>query len=125
MNEAGLAVRREVLGPDYVARALDPDDEISQEFQEFITQYCWTDVWTDDRLARRERSLLVLGMTAALGRTSEFESHVRGALRNGVTPGELAAVLRQITVYCGVPAGVGCSAAMRRAIAEYTSHKKE
>ena len=113
MNDDGMTVRREVLGPEYVDRALSRDDQLSRDFQEFITEYCWGAIWTDDRLARRERSLLVLGMTAALGRMSEFEAHVRGALRNGVTEDELAATLRQITVYCGVPAGVNCAAALR------------
>jgi 4-carboxymuconolactone decarboxylase len=118
VNNNGMAVRREVLGPEYVDRALARDDEISRDFQAFITEYCWGAIWTDERLPRRERSLLVLGMTAALGRMNEFEAHARGALRNGVTPDELSATLRQITVYCGVPAGVNCAAALRAVLAE-------
>lgn len=117
----GTAVRREVLGAEYVARALGRTDPISQEFQPFMTQYCWGEIWTDDRLARRERSLLVLAMTAALGRMAEFEAHALGALRNGITFDELAAVLRQITVYCGVPAGVNAAAALRN-VAERTDN---
>jgi 4-carboxymuconolactone decarboxylase len=108
-----MTVRREVLGSAYVDRALSRKDEISAEFQGFITEYCWGEIWTDNRLSRRERSLLVLAMTAALGRMAEFEAHTLGALRNGVTVPELAAVLRQITVYCGVPAGVNAAAAIR------------
>lgn len=116
MNEDGLAVRREVLGAEYVDRALARQGPLDEEFQEFVTDYCWGDVWTDERLTRRERSLLVLGMTGAMGRLGEFEIHTRGALNNGVTTDELAAVLRQIAVYCGVPAGVGCAAAMRKVL---------
>lgn len=113
LRSAGLAVRREVLGDEYVDRALKHIDPLSAEFQNFITQYCWGEIWTDDRLTRRDRSLLTLGMTAALGRTKELEAHTHGALRNGITAEELVAVLRQITVYCGVPAGVSAAAAMR------------
>jgi pimeloyl-ACP methyl ester carboxylesterase/alkylhydroperoxidase/carboxymuconolactone decarboxylase family protein YurZ len=113
---AGMAVRREVLGDPYVERAVAHQDAISAEFQSFITQYCWGEIWTDPRLRRRERSLLVLGMTAALGRMKEFEAHCRGALRNGVTPDELASVLKQIAVYCGVPAGVAAAGSLRAAL---------
>lgn len=108
-----LAVRRSVLGDTYVDRALSPDDSISEEFQRFITQYCWGEVWTDPRLQRKERSLVTLAMTGALGRMSEFQSHVRGAVRNGVTPEELTALLKQLTVYCGVPAGVAAAREIR------------
>jgi pimeloyl-ACP methyl ester carboxylesterase len=116
----GLAVRREVLGSKYVSRALANDDAISREFQRFVTDYCWGEIWTDGRLSRRERSLLVLGMTAALGRMGEFEAHTRGALRNGITPEELASVLKQITVYCGVPAGVGAAKCIRKVLEDGT-----
>jgi pimeloyl-ACP methyl ester carboxylesterase/alkylhydroperoxidase/carboxymuconolactone decarboxylase family protein YurZ len=114
----GLTVRREVLGEDYVDRALEPQDEGTLEFQAFVTNYCWGEIWTDSRLSRRDRSLLTLGMTAALGRMREFEAHSRGAIRNGLTPPELAAVLKQIAVYCGVPAGVAAAAPVRNAVAE-------
>lgn len=113
LRAAGLAMRRGVLGDEYVERAMKNVDQLSAEFQQFITQYCWGEIWTDDRLSRRDHSLLTLAMTAALGKTNELEAHTRGALRNGITPDELAAVLRQITVYCGVPAGVGAARAMR------------
>jgi pimeloyl-ACP methyl ester carboxylesterase/alkylhydroperoxidase/carboxymuconolactone decarboxylase family protein YurZ len=113
LRAAGLGVRSDVLGDEYVERAMKNVDPLSAEFQQFITQYCWGEIWTDDRLSRRDHSLLTLAMTAALGKTKELEAHTRGALRNGITPDELAAVLRQITVYCGVPAGVGAARAMR------------
>jgi 4-carboxymuconolactone decarboxylase len=116
LNEEGLAVRRAVLGDEYVDKALAHDDALSTEFQEFVTEYCWRGVWTDKRLSRRDHSLLTLGITAALGRFSEFEIHLTGALRNGISPDELSAMLRQITVYCGVPAAVNCVGALRRAL---------
>ncbi|MEU0497023.1 carboxymuconolactone decarboxylase family protein [Mycobacterium sp. NPDC006124] len=92
---------------------------MTEAFQPFMTSYCWGEIWTDDTLQLRERSLLVIAMTAALGRMTELEIHTRGALRNGVTPDQLLAVLKQVTVYCGVPAGVGALKVMRGVVAEY------
>lgn len=114
----GMSVRRAVLSDSYVDNALSRRDAVSVEFQDFITKYCWDEVWTDRRLSRREHSLLTLAMTAALGRMAEFEAHTVGALRNGLRPDELAAVLRQITVYCGVPAGVGAAGAIRKVLGD-------
>jgi 4-carboxymuconolactone decarboxylase len=119
----GLRVRREVLGDAYVDRATGPSDDMTVAFQPFMTSYCWGEIWTDETLPRRERSLLVLAMTAALGRTAELEAHTLGALNNGVTEAELLAVLKQITVYCGVPAGVTALKAMRQVIAKYNEDK--
>ena len=106
LHDSGMQVRREVLGNDYVNRATTHTDALTTEFQEFIATYCWGEIWTDKRLGRRERSLIVLAITAALGKTAEFEAHAHGALRNGITRDELASFVRQIAVYCGVPAGV-------------------
>lgn len=115
--ESGMAVRRAVLGNAYVDRATAREDPMSKEFQEFVTAYCWGQIWTeDDRLSRRERSLLVLAMTAALGRMGEFEAHAAGALRNGIDPDELTAVVKQIAVYCGVPAGVSAAGTLRKVL---------
>lgn len=122
---AGMEVRREVLGDMYVNRAMAHDDALSVEFQQFLTEYCWGEIWTDSRLTRRERSLLVLGMTAAQGRMAEFEAHTRGAVRNGLTEPELASVLRQVAVYCGIPAGVNAVAAMRNGIVSAAAAPEE
>jgi 4-carboxymuconolactone decarboxylase len=107
-HDRGLAKRRKVLGEDYVNRALANVNDFNRDFQRFITQYCWGEAWGDDTLSHRERSILNLGMIAALGKMEEFQTHVRGALTNGLTPNEIRAVLTQITVYCGVPIGVDC-----------------
>ena len=117
--DEGMRVRRQVLGDAYVDGATAANDPLTTAFQPFMTSYCWGEIWTDDTLALRDRSLLVIAMTAALGRMGELEIHTRGALRNGVTPEELLAVLKQITVYCGVPAGVGALKVMRTMIAEF------
>ena len=108
MYDRGLAKRRKVLGEDYVNRALASADDFNRDFQRIVTQYCWGEAWGDDTLSPRERSILNLGMIAALGKMEEFQTHVRGALTNGLTANEIRAVLTQIAVYCGVPVGVDC-----------------
>jgi 4-carboxymuconolactone decarboxylase len=117
----GMKVRREVLGTEYVENATQHDDDLTVEFQKFMTTYCWGGIWTDERLERAQHSLLVLGVTAALGKTREFEIHARGALRNGLTPDQLTAVIRQIAVYAGVPAAVSMLPSVRAAIGDYES----
>lgn len=105
--EAGLAVRREVLGHDYVDASLESNsDDFGRPMQELVTEYCWGTVWRRDGLPRRTRSLLNLAMLTALNRHHEFKAHVRGAIRNGVTEEEIREVLLQAAIYCGVPAAV-------------------
>jgi 4-carboxymuconolactone decarboxylase len=106
--DRGLSMRRKVLGEEYVDRALKSADDFNRDFQRIVTQYCWGEAWGDDTLSPRERSILNLGMIASLGKMEEFQTHVRGALRNGLTPNEIRAVLTQIAVYCGIPVGVDC-----------------
>jgi 4-carboxymuconolactone decarboxylase len=118
LMEKGLAARREVLGDEYVDRAMKNADDFNRPFQEMVSEYCWGQCWTDETLSRRERSILNLGMLAALGKPHEFELHFRAALRNGLTKDELRAVLTQIAVYCGVPAGVDCFRIARQVLAE-------
>jgi 4-carboxymuconolactone decarboxylase len=118
LMEAGLKVRREVLGDEYVDRSMKNADEFNRPFQEIVSEYCWGLAWTDETLSRRERSILNLGMIAALGKMHEFELHLRGALRNGLTPEELRSVLIQIAVYCGIPVGVDCFRVARQVIGE-------
>ncbi|MBP2296105.1 carboxymuconolactone decarboxylase family protein [Azospirillum rugosum] len=108
LQQAGERVRRDVLGDAYVDRAMAAADDFSRPFQQMVNEYCWGQCWADDALDRRQRSLLNLGMIAALGRMHEFELHLRGAIRNGLTDAELQAALIQIAVYCGIPAGVEC-----------------
>ncbi|WP_315924033.1 carboxymuconolactone decarboxylase family protein [Mesorhizobium sp. SP-1A] len=102
----GEKVRRAVLGDDYVDAALASADDFSMPFQDVLNEYCWGQCWTEDGLSLAQRSLLNLGMLAALGRMHEFKVHFRGAIRNGLSDAELRAALIQVAVYCGVPAGV-------------------
>jgi len=106
LQQAGESVRRKVLGDDYVDRAMAKADAFSAPFQDVLNEYCWGTAWTDDGLDLKQRSLLNLGMLAALNRMHEFGIHFRGAIRNGLTDDELRAALMQIAVYCGIPAGV-------------------
>jgi 4-carboxymuconolactone decarboxylase len=114
--DKGMAVRRQVLGDAYVEKAIGNANEFNMDFQRLVTEYCWGECWSDPTLSRRERSILNLGMIAALGKMHEFELHVTGALRNGVSEHELAAVLKQIAVYCGIPVGVDCFRVARQAL---------
>jgi 4-carboxymuconolactone decarboxylase len=119
--DAGMKMRRQVLGGAYVDKAMQNVDDFNRDFQRIVTQYAWGEAWGDDTLTPRERSILNLGMLAALGKMEEFQTHVRGALTNGLTPDEIRAVLTQIAVYCGVPVGVDC---FRLAKPIVNEHKK-
>jgi 4-carboxymuconolactone decarboxylase len=116
--DVGLKVRKAVLGPAYVAKALQGADDFSQPFQTLLTEVCWGRVWGRPGLSRRQRSLNTLCMLAALNRSQEFETHVRGALRNGCTRKELRETFLQIAIYCGMPAGVEAFRVARRVFAE-------
>jgi 4-carboxymuconolactone decarboxylase len=121
LMEQGIAVRRAVLGDEYVDRAMKNVDDFNKPFQEIVSEYCWGLCWSDETLSRRDRSLLNLGMIAALGKMPEFELHLRGAIRNGLTKEELRAVLIHISVYCGIPVGVDCFRAAKQVIGEMKS----
>jgi 4-carboxymuconolactone decarboxylase len=100
----GLKTRRAVLGPAYVDKAVAGVTPFNGEFQEFITRTAWNDVWNRPGLARRERSIVVISIAAALGAWGEFRIHIRGALNNGLTRDEIKEVLMQAAIYAGVPA---------------------
>jgi 4-carboxymuconolactone decarboxylase len=104
--ERGLAARREVLGDEHVDRSLEQATDFSGIAQEFVTEFCWGDVWTRPGLDRRTRSLINLAMLTALNRKHEFRVHVRGAINNGCTVEEIRETLLQTIVYCGAPAGL-------------------
>jgi 4-carboxymuconolactone decarboxylase len=104
--EAGLAVRREVMGAAYVDEALAKADDLTRPLQDLITEYCWGEIWTRPGLPRRTRSLINVAMLTALNRPHEVRLHVRGALRNGCTREEIVEVLLQAAIYCGVPAAI-------------------
>ncbi|WP_295579183.1 4-carboxymuconolactone decarboxylase [uncultured Stenotrophomonas sp.] len=121
--EAGLAVRREVLGDAHVERSLQARTEFTTEFQEFITRTAWGTVWTRDGLPRHTRSLLTIVMMVALGHDEEFKLHIRAARNNGVTPEEIKEVLLQAAIYCGVPAANHAFALAKPILEEQASER--
>ena len=102
--DVGMQTRREVLGDEHVDRAAAAAGSFGAPWQEFITRYAWGTVWTRPGLARRERSIVTLTALVAGGHHEELAGHVRGALSNGLSREEIAEVLLQTGVYCGVPA---------------------
>jgi 4-carboxymuconolactone decarboxylase len=102
----GLAVRRAVLGADYVDDSLARADEFMVAFQKLATEYCWGEIWTRPGLDRKHRSMLNLAMLTALNKPNELRLHVRGALTNGVSRDEIKEILLQATIYCGIPSGL-------------------
>jgi 3-oxoadipate enol-lactonase/4-carboxymuconolactone decarboxylase len=102
--EAGLTVRRDVLGDAHVAAAVAATNDFNRDFQAFITRYAWGSIWTRPGLSQRTRRLLVLAVTASLGRWEEFRLHVRAGLAHELEPADLKEVLLQTAIYAGVPA---------------------
>jgi 4-carboxymuconolactone decarboxylase len=119
LREHGLAIRREVLGDRYVDAAMNNATEFNRPLQELLNEYCWGAGWGREGLTRKERSMINLAMLTALGRTHEVETHVRGALNNGLSQQQIAEVLLQTAIYCGVPAAVDSFRAASKVIAEY------
>jgi 4-carboxymuconolactone decarboxylase len=119
--EAGMQLRREVLGDAHVDRAVARTTDFTRDFQEHITRLAWGSVWTRPGLDRRTRSAITLATLTALGQEGELELHVRGALRNGLTPDEIAEILIHTSVYAGVPAANAAFAIAQRVIDEETA----
>ncbi|WP_206342779.1 bifunctional 3-oxoadipate enol-lactonase/4-carboxymuconolactone decarboxylase PcaDC [Streptomyces ureilyticus] len=119
--DAGIKVRREVLGDAHVDRAFAQADEFSGDFQEFITRYAWGEIWDRPGLDRRSRSCVTLTALVAGGHLEELAFHTRAALRNGLTPAEIKEVLLHAGVYCGVPAANSAFKVAQQVIREETT----
>ncbi|MGP3990462.1 bifunctional 3-oxoadipate enol-lactonase/4-carboxymuconolactone decarboxylase PcaDC [Streptomyces sp. 3N207] len=119
--EAGMKVRREVLGDAHVDRSLEGTDDFTEDFQNFITRYAWGEVWSRPGIDRRTRSVITLTALVARDHHEELAFHVRAALRNGLTPDEIKEVLLQTAVYCGVPAADAAFAVAQRVIRDETT----
>ena len=102
--EAGMKVRREVLGNKHVDSAEGKKDSFTEEFQELITRYAWGEIWTRPGLERKTRSCITLAMMIALNREDEFKLHIKAGLNNGLSKDEIQADLLQTAIYAGVPA---------------------
>jgi 4-carboxymuconolactone decarboxylase len=116
--DRGLALRKEVLGEEYVERSMASADDFSRPIQELSTEYCWGRIWSRPGLSRRDRSLLNIGMISALNRPHELKLHVKAALNNGLTRDEIREALLQVAIYCGIPAGLDSTRLAREAFAE-------
>ena len=122
--ERGLALRKQVLGAEYVEKSMASADSFSMPMQELSTEYCWGHVWTRPGLALRDRSLINIAMISALNRPHELKLHVKAALTNGLSREEIREVILQVAVYCGVPAGIDSTRIAREAFAELDAAKK-
>jgi len=118
MFEKGLAIRRAVLGADFVDNAIRNADDFSRPLQELVTTYCWGEIWGRPGLDRKTRSLINLAMITALNRPHEVKMHIKGALNNGLTKNDIQEVFLQVAIYCGVPAAVDSFRAAREVFAE-------
>jgi 4-carboxymuconolactone decarboxylase len=116
--DKGLKVRRDVLGADYVDKAIATATDFNRPMQELVTEYCWGAIWNRPGLSRRERSLLNLAMLTALNRPHEIKMHVGGALNNGLTPDDIREVFLQTAIYCGVPAAIDSFRVAKEVFAE-------
>ena len=104
--QAGMSVRREVLGDEYVDKAINSATDFTRPLQDMVTENCWGEVWARNGLDKRTRSLVTIATLAALKAPTELKTHVLGALRNGCTVEEIQEVLLHAAVYCGVPTAV-------------------
>lgn len=104
----GLAARKATLGADYVQKNLDAADDFSRPFQEAMTAWCWGFGWGDDAIDPKTRSLMNLALLGVLGRWTEWETHLKGALTNGVSKDQVRAAIHVVAIYGGVPCGVEC-----------------
>ncbi len=104
--DKGLATRKQVMGEDFVAKALGQATDFTRPMQQYITRNAWGDVWQREGLDLKTRSLITVAMLTALGKQHELKGHVRGALNNGATVAEIQEVLLHASIYCGVPTAV-------------------
>lgn len=114
----GLAVRKKVLGEEYVNKSIQNATDFNYIMQELTTEWCWGTIWTREGLPLKVRSLINLSMLVGLGKMNELKIHVKGAIHNGCTINEIKEVLAQATIYCGVPAGVEAFKVAQEALKE-------
>jgi 4-carboxymuconolactone decarboxylase len=104
--EKGVKIRREVIGDEVVDRILTQTDDFSRPIQDLVTEYCWGEIWGRQGLDRRSRSILNIGMLAAMNQPEALAGHIRAGLVNGLTSGEVQECLLQVAVYAGMPTGL-------------------
>ena len=117
--QAGMAVRRKVLGDEYVDRAISGASDFTRPLQDLVTENCWGETWVSGVLPDKTRSLITIATLAALKAPMELKGHVRGALCNGCSVDENQDVLLHSTIYCGVPSGIDAFRAAREVIEDW------
>lgn len=123
--DAGMRVRRAVLGDAHVDRAAAAATAFDAPFQQFITETAWGTLWADDALDRRTRSLVTIAILAALGRHEELALHLRATVNTGATPSEIRAALMHVAVYAGVPAANSAVTLAKAILAPDTSAESD
>jgi 4-carboxymuconolactone decarboxylase len=121
--ERGFAIRKDVLGKEFVEKSFAAADEFNMPMQELVTEYCWGAVWGREDLPRKTRSMLNLAMISILNRPHELKMHIKGALKNGVSKAEIREIFMQVAIYAGVPAGVDAFRLAKEAFAELDAAK--
>ena len=125
MFDKGFENRKKVLGAAHVERSWSAADDFNRPIQKLVTEYCWGEVWGDDALPHKTRSMLNIAMLSVMNRGHELKVHVRGALRNGVTTDEIQAILIQVAIYGGVPASLEAFRLASEAIKAYEAEVAE
>ena len=125
MFEKGFRNRKAVLGAPHVEKSWENADSFNRPAQRLVTEYCWGEVWGDETLPFRTRSMLNLAMLTAMNQHHELAVHVRGALNNGVTPKEIQAVLLQAMVYCGAPAALSAFRTASAVLKEWSAEQEK
>jgi 4-carboxymuconolactone decarboxylase len=118
LYDIGLATRREVIGREKVDALLARADDFTQPMQDLVTEFCWGAIWSRPGLDRRSRSILNIGMLAALNRPEALSGHILAGISNGLTKDEIQECLLQVAVYVGVPAGLAVFSIAEKAFAE-------
>ena len=114
----GMKTRREVLGNMHVDRAIKNTNQIDKRFQDFITESAWGTLWSNEKLSKRDRSLITISLLAALGHDGELEMHFNASKNTGVTVDEISEVLMHVAVYAGVPASNNALKILKRVFKE-------
>ena len=117
--DKGLKIRREVLGAEYVDKAFAAATDFDKPLQEMTTETCWGYIWGREGLPRRDRSVINLAMISVLNRPHELKTHVKAALRNGLSKKEIAEIFLQVGCYAGIPAAVDSFRLAKEAFAEF------
>lgn len=122
--EQGLEIRRAVMGEEYTRRGLEESTDFGKPIQELVTEYCWGEIWGNESLERRTRSLINVAMLSVMNRNKELAAHAKGAIVNGATRSELQAVLLQVAIYCGMPVGLESFRVVEAALDEFDTERR-